>query len=281
MSESLELREACSAFGRRLTVEEKAKLLPIRNEISRGLRWNKLGTYATNILTSILDAGVFRSSGKEDWIKPFLQAGFTSTEEKILFGSGRSELRQEYISLLLLAKLLGKMKQTVQGRLKEIEPFPTRMENDFFSEIEALLGGQTLTDDELLDTIDRTLSESPALPDPKPACSHKRTKTRYEKIKGATQVTTICKDCGEWLTKATTIKPKKHEHLPMWVKGKEGQEAICMDTKCGEIIPDPSIYDWVQAGLEPYGDDPSQDEVIILKSSQVPRPNTRLRTETA
>ena len=50
----------------------------------------------------------------------------------------------------------------------------------------------------------------------------------------------------------------------IWTPGKEGKEAQC--SQCKAPIQDPGRFQWEAVGLEPLGDDPSLDEVIVVDS---------------
>ncbi len=98
---------------------------------------------------------------------------------------------------------------------------------------------------------------------------HTRTTMRWKRLNGDMFQETYCKDCRQVIKRAETQRqrriPEECQHLNAeWVGGHEGSEATC--TECKAPIPNPETYQWISAGLEPYGDDPTKDEVITLCS---------------
>ena len=98
---------------------------------------------------------------------------------------------------------------------------------------------------------------------------HARTTTRWKRKNAEMFRETYCKDCRQVIESVAAqrarTEPKMCRHPGAeWVEGLEGEEARCIE--CKETIPDPSTYHWVDAGLEPYGDDPTADEATTLCS---------------
>lgn len=97
-------------------------------------------------------------------------------------------------------------------------------------------------------------------------CPH--TSTLIEYPKGDRQRRVFCRLCDTYIKEeSTSVRPRtvpcKHPSA-IWVEGQEGKVAQCGEEGCGETIPNPETFQWRQAGLEPYLDDPDKDEVIIL-----------------
>ena len=105
-------------------------------------------------------------------------------------------------------------------------------------------------------------------------CHHHRTVTTLVTEGGIEYLREKCKSCRSILKNQETIKNKTHvlttanpekcEHKQvLWIKGKEGHEAICSNCNL-HPVPDPGKYNWTEVGLEPYQDDPSKDEILNL-----------------
>jgi hypothetical protein len=119
-------------------------------------------------------------------------------------------------------------------------------------------------------------------------CTHVRTRIRLLRADGENrscdELQEYCRDCrnvistrlvtpstlGKRLKAARRQKrdqPCQHRYVE-WVPGQEGKAARCCDKKgCTHTITDEEklqTFQWEKAGLEPYGDVPDQDEVIIL-----------------
>jgi len=100
---------------------------------------------------------------------------------------------------------------------------------------------------------------------------HVRTTVRWKRHNGEMLKETYCKDCRAVIAKVQVKADRQHKQPCQhpgaeWVEGKEGQEAVCTEPSCRAPIPNPETYRWVEAGLEPYADDPTKDEVITLCS---------------
>jgi len=101
-----------------------------------------------------------------------------------------------------------------------------------------------------------------------PICRHEGKKvSRLERDTG--RIVTSCRDCRV----VVSISLAKHRpigygtpatclHVVKWRKGQEGKIADCV--RCNVQIPNPEAFLWREVGLEPYGDDPEKDEVIVL-----------------
>jgi len=107
-------------------------------------------------------------------------------------------------------------------------------------------------------------------------CHHNATTTTIINEGGTTQYfREYCKMCRQVIRKEKiekverqlVVDPEQCEHKSvLWVKNKEGKEAYC--TACNLApVPNPEKYNWVYAGLEPYGDDPSLDQIINLEEA--------------
>jgi hypothetical protein len=101
--------------------------------------------------------------------------------------------------------------------------------------------------------------------------SHIRTTVRWKRRNKDLFKETYCKDCRT-VVYSLRVEADRKDKRPCqhpgaeWVEGQEGKEAICTEASCQAPISNPETYHWVDAGLEPFDDDPTKDEVITLCS---------------
>ena len=132
---------------------------------------------------------------------------------------------------------------------------------------------------------DTRMNSDPSQPDSDTNCHHTRTTITFVTGSDGLQYKRIyCKSCRRVVKRTNVSKPKKtltekereeeYEKLKetcehkqvLWVQGKEGKEAYC--THCDfSPVPEPGKYNWSYVGLEPYGDEPTKDEVINLEEA--------------
>lgn len=260
------IKEVLEPFRNRLTIEEESSIIGARSGFSQRIIWRKLGDLLFAIAFPLLESAMFRSGkGNRDWCKSPLTDSLLPAEKKALLLSSRSKLRQKYIVMLLMKKALGVLKQRLNKELEEIRPLSGTRENAYFEAIEQALEVNTYFDEDIIELLEKHMG----VEDRSRPCPHTgQTRIVLESTLTGHYKRTICQECNQVLNEnwQSSAKAKEesteHVHNPRWVKGKEGKEAVCLS--CEETIEDPSQYNWVGAGLEPFGDDPSQDEIIFL-----------------
>jgi hypothetical protein len=295
--------EAREILNCSLTEEDLDQLMGIKHEINHNIRWGKVLDEAFGPIFQSVEKLILEGREGLSKDGPPVDSLFTQQRDFLLSGE-KSQLHKHYVTLLLMKKLLGGLKTKVnqalsefrvlsyveEGRITDIaDNLDSEGEWDF---IERRLDELGIPDEE---------PEERRFPRPQitarlgweesSICNHLRTKIRRKKADGSgrscDEVETYCKDCRTvvetrlvgknqrtrhelwgWKKKeGEKDSPCKHRRAE-WVEGQEGQVARCCDKKgCTELITDPEqlrTFQWEKVGLEPYGDDPSQDEVIIL-----------------
>ena len=96
---------------------------------------------------------------------------------------------------------------------------------------------------------------------------HPHTIVQWKRVDGDMRQLTQCRDCKQILEDILgTGQRKDAKTCPHkgaeWVPGQEGSNARC--TGCGDPIENPETFEWIEVGLEPFGDDPSKDKAITL-----------------
>lgn len=248
--------------------EDQETLDFIRRETNQLIRWGEL---INESFPPMLDAieNVFNTGAHT---KKVPLDNLLDIDLESLYGDDpRSKVRRRYVFLHLLKKLLGGLKTRVNQELKEIIFLSSEDEDDLTDILEE--GGE--------DDV-RTGGETQIIASLEAdggVCEHPRTKIR--RITGSMSealLETYCKDCRKVVmtkqvqgtTKLGLSQSRKKDKKPKvcthssahWKEGEEGRTAICSD--CQGIVPNPQKFEWIKAGLEPFGDDPEQDEVIKL-----------------
>lgn len=286
------IQEAVELLDIALTVEELERLRSIKYEVNNSINWKELVDFTLSCLTE--DMHELIHTGIEGFVKrPPL--GQLFPVEKDFLSEGRNpELYEEWLTLMLVKKLLGAMKTKVKKRMKDI---PT-LDNEEEMELQNLVDGfgdfgpEDEEEDGVLGLTSRPPNDEAIIArlhqGKKSPCKHTRTQIRQIKAnKRQEKLQVFCRDCRE-IVEETLIKLKgkkgkkakgktkpveacKHNSV-RWVRGQEGQTAECAVKNgnkygCGTKITDPNQLQnmsWARAGLEPYGDDPLQDEVIVI-----------------
>lgn len=204
-----------------------------------------------------------------------------------LAGDGRSSLlnpndpktmaRKHLTVLSLTKKLLGGLKTRVNRGIEDIRILSYAEELDLLTV--ACEPEPAVADEEESEDADE--SKAGELPaniqiGPERGCirggSHTRTTTSWRKLNGGQVREVYCKDCRTTIETAYNTGKLRSKRLcthpdAEWVDGKEGKEAICINPFCRALVPNPGTYNWVVAGLEPYGDDPTKDKAEVLCSN--------------
>lgn len=284
-----------------LTEDEKASLLSIKRDLGANIRWGKVVAKALGPILCNLENVIFEG-GKGLVKRVPIEALFPSKKRTLETGT-KAQLSRHFVLLHLTKKLLGALKTRVNQALSDIriigfdeetklleiltdpgETSGTELDQKFSRWVNE--GGEDPREEARYAKTPSPLSEAEvqaqlALDNLGP-CEHARTVVRRVKAKGRGRscdtLETLCKDCHTATetrlvaqirkgSKKKKDEPCKHRYL-QWVEGQEGQVAECSDKEgCEYRISDPEIlktFQWESVGLEPPGDDPSQDEVAII-----------------
>ncbi len=257
--------EALHVLGTCLTEDEKEELVSIRHQISGAVDWGDLVASMKSELLCLIDGVILEGNCARSI--PF--DALRDTEQDYLYGDHENvDTRKRFVMLLLIKKLLGALKQNVKKDLDAI--VDDLLDYEVETELKSIVDGVPFEDDEIELAAIITPTEDGT------TCFHTHKTVRKLPANGKGRkldvLQTQCRRCGEDIGKprvcgspfkATSKDPKicKHEEAE-WKEGKEGKVAICFE--CGEEAPDPGKYKWSMVGLEPYGDDPSEDELEVI-----------------
>lgn len=262
--------EAYETLETALTVEDREALQDVYKDVSSQIKWGQAINNAFPILLDLAKELIETNEMCKNK-SPWYAVGYDLQK---LFGDEdpKTTPRRHLLLLLLAKKLLGGLKTRVNQRIGDIRVLSLDEEMEFqglIDEAESLEADahDSDNDQEVVAEVDIA---------PEEACrqgtQHARVEVRIKRLNGAVFSETRCKDCRSvvkrtqiHLTTSSPLQPCKTHPGAAWKEGLEGQEAVC--TTCKEPIEDPSTFDWVGASLEPYGDDPTKDEAIILCSN--------------
>ena len=271
-----------------LTEEEKDILDNIKYELGICIRWGSLTTQFFKSMLKGIDTLIFLENEKEEPAvvkqNPY-QALFDSDKKHLNGPERKASLKRKYVSLLLLKKLLGALKTRVNQELQKIEI----MDDATAEELRALI-----LEDPVKEEIDfvgtrksRSKKKRPeiiATVSPNKSknlqCQHKRTTIRQVRSNqaksGLDEMHSYCRDCKQ-VYEVKELDKKTHlssffnrfkqgcQHPRVqWKEGEEGKTAICSNSDCATVIDNPQRFNWVDVGLEPFGDDPSEDEITTI-----------------
>jgi hypothetical protein len=277
-----------------LSKEEIERLGWLRRELGQRILWGKLVESTLNDLQERMDYVAFTRTDFSRVI-PFDQ--LFPEEQDFLEGVGDDggETRMNLTVLYLVKKLLGALKTRVKKEIAqvrilsevEIDQLKAKTELD---ETEEFSPAPVIEESRKLRSPERPrLLEISNIERPKSKedldldgivihtsltrtksqeCKHPRVTVQFLKGGVRREQCRLCNEilCEDGEKEKNTLKdnlPCEHPQA-MWVPGQEGKVARCAEKSCGEIAPNPRKYRWSEAGLEEYGDDPSQDEVIVL-----------------
>jgi hypothetical protein len=277
--------EAQDVLDQTLTEEDKATLQEVYKDFSGQIRWGRVIDNAFPILLGMVEElleadEMAKEGGPWDMV---------NSSDMLLFedGDDKSMARKHSLLLMLAKKLLGGLKTRMNQSMKDIRVLSVNEE----IELEALVEAAEETerelrmDEEEIDEDEETPWEEESAVarhevvanidiapegDCRQSGRHIRTTVRWKRLNGDMFQETYCKDCRQVVkkvaaTKRTLPSPKVCQHPGAeWLEGQEGREAVC--TECKGPIENPDTYQWITAGLEPFGDDPTTDEAITLCS---------------
>lgn len=300
----LSRNEALDILFSNLTEDEVTQLGDIRQQISKNIMWNALGeNIYKDFHDSVIDI-VAKGYCRRPGALPALTTSeekFLTDEVKgelrqkwVILHLTRKILGLVKQRLVKEMSELGYLDYEEEADLLEITG---DLEDEVTSEIQASLelGPQIPRRTVTLDrTMATTLAERQARLHIRPAdvdqliedltnaelypaageCSHTDVLIRRipadGKERSCPQELTVCRSCAAVLDSKliaevkgkVIIDPEHCAHKAVnWKPGEEGKTALC--DICGKEV-DPAGYKWADAGLETPGDDPAQDEVIVL-----------------
>jgi len=258
--------EALHVLGTCLTEDEKEELVSIRHQLSDEIDWKDLVSSMKAEFLCLIDGVILQGNSSE--VIPFEL--LRETEQDYLYGDHENvDTRKRFVMLLLIKKLLGALKQDVKKDLDGI--VEDVLDYEVEEELKSIASGDEV-DDEVIDVTAVVTPQE----DGTVSCHHVHKTVRKIPADGKGRkldvLQTQCRRCGEAIGKprvcGSSFKdaskdPKvcKHDEAE-WKEGEEGQTAICYD--CGEVAPNPTKYKWADVGLEPFGDDPAQDELEVI-----------------
>jgi hypothetical protein len=258
-SEISPAEEAQELLENFLTEDEATEAHELYKDVNERVRWGNVLDEAYSVLLEIVGELVDNPSMGKDGLPPW---SAISEEDRLLFEGDdpKAMARQHSMILGLAKKLLGGLKTRVVQSRKSIRVLSLK-EEDHLMEI-----AEEREEEEPL-ILKGNIKVSPVA---RGNCKHARTTISTKAKSDCLLMRTYCHDCHtvvEVKSLQTQRPTGKCEHSQAtWVEGREGQEAICSNPRCAASIEDPSIYRWDARGLEPPGDDPTNDEVITLCS---------------
>lgn len=300
----LSRNEALDILFSNLTEDEVIQLGDIRHQISKNIMWNALGENVykdfQGSVVDILAKGYCRLPGALPALttteEKFLTDGVKGElrQRWVILSLTRKLLGLLKQRLVKEMSEIGYLDCEEEAELLEITG---DLEDEVTSEIQASLelGPQVPHHNAPLErTMAATLAERQARLQIRPAdvdqliedlttaefyptsgeCSHADVLIRRipadGKERSCPQELTVCRDCAAVLDSKliaevegkAIIDPAYCSHKAVnWKPGEEGKTALC--DLCGKEVS-PEGYKWADVGLEPPGDDPTQDEVIVL-----------------
>ena len=266
-------------------------LQSIKQELGLCINWKDLTEGMYQRFMNGMDTLVFLETGDDEPQvvnrNPY-EALFERDKARINGADDKSQTARKYVLLMIMKKLLGALKTRVNKEFEKIETIDDFTEG----ELQELIryGDPDEPDEEEMDLV-TALQDEPeqgeiiAAVDHRNNCTHRRqtvkqipstmTASRMDELH------TFCKDCKapldlKKLNTRTTGKRVKDWGKPQpcqhrnghWKDGEEGKTALC--SACEEVVPNPEKFEWSKAGLEPVGDDPSQDEIMSFQLNCTP-----------
>ena len=265
-----------------ITAEEKEALHNIKYELGLCVKWGVLTQNMLDALVQSMDMLVFleNENSNPSVVKSNPFEALFPKDQSLIKDSPNSAVLRRYVLLGLLKKLLGSMKTQINKELKNL----------LFTDLEASGTSEEseMAQNEIVATIYTGENRN---------CSHSNISIRQispsKSPSAKEELHTYCKLCRQivkreilsstgsgsnkkhkergfshyYSEKRTGIQPRVCKHPSViWKEGEEGNTALC--SVCSDTIKNPQDFKWVSAGLEPYGDDPSQNEVLIITKPQ-------------
>jgi len=302
MKEQFDDLDAYEALQESLTEEDLERLHGIRHEINHHINWGEVVSSCFSELLTSVEKIIFEGGENiaAQGHPPFQQL-FPAEQNYIQ----DKNARRDYLLLKFTKKLVGALKTKTNQTLEEIpfldlddedelrelfldddspsdednyNPYDPKTSQDYFYALnDEVIDAEYIekktnpitNDDEKEISISADLKRQ----DSSTNCHHTSVTVSFvTENDGVKYLREFCKGCRRVIRKkkaqtTSTASPKECEHLSAaWVEGKEGKEAYCSECKLSPL-PNPEIYNWRSVGLEPYGDDPSKDEIINLEKA--------------
>lgn len=267
-------REAEEILNTALTEDDLETLKSIRYDLNAQVNWRELVRESFPAMVLTMETILFEPSQKNTApVESLFPAAQDWLEEP-----EKGEVRRHFLTLLLLKKLLGALKTRVNKELQNIPQLTLEQEldlRDYAQEKNELQEEGDMLHQRfdfpregkphIRASMVRTSSEY----DAKSCPPHVRIAVTKIHRNGKRFKRTYCKDCRrelslELLTKETETALQCQHKAAEWVEGQEGKVAKCSAPNCDYIMPNPEKFLWREAGLEPFGDDPGADEVVVL-----------------
>lgn len=274
---------------------EYEELMGQRFELNDAIRWKQVEARSFKDLVEFTEEVLFEPTEFSRFLPTsnlFDKGAFLGDVEN---GGDRETLRRHFLTLLTAKKILGILKTRVKAELDAIQSISPSREEELIGIMEGARA-KTSQKEEDREVIPLPPPKSKVLPEeestgeivmsvkvkgkkPKKDCPHSHTRKTYRNdVQGITHEEVFCKMCSSWLSEeevtpltARISKRKKdceHRHAE-WVPGQEGKVARCAEPHCGFILERAHTYRWQEAGLEPFGDDPSKDEVLFFGGNEM------------
>lgn len=269
-----------------LTEDDKEALHGIKHELGLCIKWGALTEQFFQSMLDGMDTLVFIETEKDEpgVVKrnPY-ESLFDQDKARINSSSDKARLCRKYALLHLLKKLLGALKTRVNQELNAIEIIDDETE----MELKALLAEGP--DEEEMDLVgrkkprkdEREIIAQVDVGDDR-GCHHNRLTIRQVRAdqskSGLDEMHSYCKECRQVIrvevlgTKTPKqdswfSRPRQCLHREVhWREGQEGQVAEC--AYCEQEVPNPEKYQWSKVGLEPFGDNPEDDEIMSFQTGQ-------------
>lgn len=271
--------EAAGALRDFLTTYEVESLQGIRHNMNSNIHWGKVVAEALPELVASIEAILFQETGVTKTVP--LDDLFPA-HRNFMDDPEKGELRRKYVVLQLTKKLLGALKTRINQEIQALPILSLQQEENLVRRslsrqrargpkpriIPAGYRGEEGPKEETVTAHlrRRCLGKLAEEDNGTPGCQHKRTTVSYKDVRSQLLRIAKCKDCD--LTVSSQVESRRRKvcrhRNAEWVPGKEGKEARCAEIDCLAPIPNPESFQWRKVGLEPFGDDPSQDEAIVL-----------------
>lgn len=272
---------------------EYEDLMSQRYELNDAILWKKVETACFKELLEFVEKMLFKPSAFTKVLPTSNLFDDGDFLNDVKGGGARETLRRHFLTLHSVKKILGILKTRVKEELNVIQTVSPEEEAELYEIIEVvsrkkyqgredqeviplpLLQFKTPPEEENMGEIivSRGKIERKKL---ERNCLHTYIRTTYRKdVQGVTHEERVCKMCDSWLgedeitpltariTKKKDKRDCKHQTAE-WVPGKEGKVARCGELGCEFILKKAHTYKWREAGLEPFGDDPSKDEILLF-----------------
>lgn len=288
-----EVHRAEERLASNVLPSEYEELMSQRYELNDAIRWKGVESHCFKELLEFVEEMLFQPT---DFAKVLptsnlFDGGAFLADVK--GGGDREVLRRHFLTLQAAKKILGILKTRINSELAAIQNVSPEEEAELNEIIEVVnrRKSQRREDQEVIPLPPPKAKTPPEEEnmgeiivsrsktkhkEPSKDCEHLRIRKTFRKdAQGITHEETFCKMCDSYLgeeeitplvariTKKKDTRDCKHPSAE-WVPGQEGKVARCGEPGCEFVLKKAHTYRWREAGLEPYGDDPSKDEVLFF-----------------